>query len=670
MADRPRDGFEQYFAEKLWEMIPGVYRHEDGLAENPGVLRALVEIMAQQAAILRRSHDRLWEDQFIELCDDWVVPYLADLVSTRLVSALNKRGRRVDVAKTIYYRRRKGTLRVLEELISDIAGWEGTVVEGFRRLARARHGLDPQPGLLAGRLSGTMPGGWADLRRPCATELAGGPFDEFHHTPDVRQHRGMDGRYGIPKLAFYLYRLSALPVEGVTPSVRSGGLSFTFDPSGRDAPLFMPRNRPQDENKALGRTKDWDAWRPAREWELPAPMRCQVLARAKEQLIPNAVSVEESPGTSVQADKIAAGSLKTWTAKAPGKRLVIDPERGRLLFLGKAPAATSTVSYHYGFSGEIGAGTYARREVEARTPQFTHKGGGQIPAASIAKDDVTEIEDSATYGPIGNKLNVQKLTLQAANQQRPYIRLSSNWILTGGQEDAEILLDGLWLGSSGSYAVVLRGDYEQVTIRSCTFDPGGIDADGKSIAPVPLVVEAQVEELIVEESVIATIRTQDIGVVEKLTIEDSIIQSIDPGAAALNLPYGEVDMKRVTVLGKVDVNRLWASEALITGEVDVTNTQDGCFRFSAAPDGSRLPHPYESHAITDSGHFFTSRHFGHPGYAQLSETAPAELLRGAENGSEIGAFSSLLNPIKLDSLQAKVEEYTPFGLIPVFIYET
>jgi hypothetical protein len=46
------------------------------------------------------------------------------------------------------------------------------------------------------------------------------------------------------------------------------------------------------------------------------------------------------------------------------------------------------------------------------------------------------------------------------------------------------------------------------------------------------------------------------------------------------------------------------------------------------------------------------------------------LLQGAENGSEIGAFSHLFNPVKLDSLRVKVVEYMPFGLIPFFIYET
>ena len=112
MNNVAEDRFEIYFAEKMWEMIPAIYRHEDGLAENPGVLRGLIEVMAKQGAILRRSQDILWDDQFIELCNDWAVPYIGDLLGTRMISALNKRGRRIDVAKTIYYRRRKGTLRI------------------------------------------------------------------------------------------------------------------------------------------------------------------------------------------------------------------------------------------------------------------------------------------------------------------------------------------------------------------------------------------------------------------------------------------------------------------------------------------------------------------------------------------------------------------------------
>jgi len=232
MADLalPNDGYVAYYTEKIWNLIPAEYRRADFVAENPGVLRAFVEVLASQAAVLRRSGDRLWDDVFIDLCDDWAVPYLGDLVGTRLISALDRRGRRVDVAKTIYYRRRKGTLRVLEELIGDITGWDGTVTESFRSLARMRHGLDPAPEPLAGRYSRTPPGGWADLRRPFASTLADGPFDEYAHTPDVRRQRGFQGRWNIPKIVFHLFRLTSYRVTGATAVTRADGATFLFIP--------------------------------------------------------------------------------------------------------------------------------------------------------------------------------------------------------------------------------------------------------------------------------------------------------------------------------------------------------------------------------------------------------------------------------------------------------
>ena len=733
MAEQVHDQFEQYFAEKLWEMIPAVYRHEDGLGDNPGVLRALVEVLAEQAAVLRRSHDRLWEDQFIELCQNWAVPYIGDLVATRMVSALNLRGRRTDVAKTIYYRRRKGTLRVLEELISDIAGWEGKAVETFRQLARARHGLDPRPAPLAGRFSGAPPGGTADLRRPRAATLVGSPFDETFHIADVRRHAGVDGRYAIPKLALHLYRLVAYRVEGVTPFAAGDGLRFACDPSGRDIQLFMPRQR----------ADDWDDWRSALEWELPAPMPCRLLGHAeyvigaglaqtlaqnfgvpasatdklatlrgrripfearlrqliellnepallgaaafqeiltaalvadcgKAALAPTALAVEDAPGAVVDRTHLTAGNLGQWPLADPGKRLVVDPERGRLQFFGAAPAAGCTVTYHYGFSGEIGAGSYSRRAAEGRVPDAHLQAGGQINAAQLANSGVTQIDDSRTYGPVADKLQVTDLVLQAANQQRPYIRLAKDWILrTPAAGDAHLVLDGLWLGSSGPFAVILRGDYETVTIANCTFDPGGdTDITGAAIHPVALIVEATVETLVIDRSIMAPIRTQGGGVVEQILVRDSIVDALADGNVALGMPASEVELARVTVLGAMDVNRLWASEALVTGRVDVTDTQEGCFRFSAAPPGSRLPHPHQAHLLTETAHLFTSRRFGDAGYGQLSETAPAEVARGAENGSEMGAFASLLNPVKLDSLQAKVLEHLPFGLIPLYVMET
>jgi hypothetical protein len=756
MTKKAEDRFESYFTEKIWEMIPSIYRHEDGLAEpgvradikpgvrvdvKAGVLRALVELIAGHAAILRRSHDRLWEDQFIEVCSDWVVPYIADLLGTRLVSALNLRGRRVDVAKTIYYRRRKGTLRILEELISDITGWEGKLVENFIRLARTRHSLDPLPAPLAGTFSGTMPGGWADLSKQSESELSVGPFCEFHHTPDMRRHNGVDGRYAIPKLAFFLYRLKVFEVRNATPFSRTAG-GFTFDPSGRDVPLFMKRNRPED----------WQEWYSAHEWELPAPMRCRLLDYALKSsdnidLIPRSVSVEEA-GEKVIKEKIIAANLDNWEVGAISKRLAIDPEHGRFMFTGELPANVK-VTYFYGFSAEIGAGTYNRPDVEANTPDKEVSGGGNLISGNIENDGVTQINDSRTYTDIGSKAAVLDMILQAENGERPYIRLDDNWILdTGSNINSLLILDGLWIGGNNDYKISLRGNYEKVLIRHCTIDPGeqnNTDVNGSPIHAVPLVIDGFVEYLEIESSITGPILIGDNGLLEKLVVRDSILQSTSSEPAVDIFPISglpksifklnktsfinlrsarvpvkvlekmenlkdrlfarecqflntvkraigsehtvrhrlkilkyassayspsEVELNRVTVFGAMKVHRLRASDTLVTGKVEVTDTQNGCFRFSAAPAGSRLPKAYESYTIDDSHHYFTSRSSGQPGYAQLSETAPQEIQRGAENGSEMGAFNMLLNPIKMDSLEAKVYEYMPFGRIPIFIKET
>ncbi len=749
MTNAVEDNFETYYREKIWEMIPAYYRHEDGIADPPHVLRGLVEVIARQAADVRRSHDQLWQDQYIEQCQDWAVPYIGDLLATRLLSAHNSRGRRVDVAKTIYYRRRKGTLGVLEELVGDITGWEGKVVESFKRLARARHGLDPEPQKFAGRITGTLAGGVADLRHTWGAELTNTAFDEYYHTPDFRQHRGTLGRYNIPKLAVHLYRLQANRVDGVTP-FRLDDFRYSFDPSGREIQLFSPRVR--EDN--------WHNWCSIEAWQLPAPITCRLLNHSefrigtglllrlannfgvdtaaleklrrlslevikgeerlqtlielmneptlllpavnqhilntalvdncgKHGLIPNAVAVYKNELIH-QCAEVAATDLKNWPVDDAGKGALIDPALSRLQLFGATPHFL-TVDYHYGFSGDIGAGTHARPQVETVEANTEISGGGAMNAADLHNDGVTQIIDNATYGPLSDKLRVHYLTLQAANGTRPYIIMETNWVLrcAAEEDDATVWLDGLWLGSSDDdNEVILRGDgdYESVTIRHCTFDPGGSrNIAGDLIWPVRLVIEGKIEKLRIENSILSQISLRHDGMIEELEIVDSIIDvdshveiwgNAEPKHnIALNLPTTEVRLERVTVFGRVDVNRLWATETIFTGVADVTDTQTGCFRFSSAPTGSRLPTAYESYFLDTSvynnaGGLFTSQILGHHGYGQLSQAAPVEISKGAENGSEMGAFSNELGPIKRANLETKINEYMPFGLIPFFILET
>jgi hypothetical protein len=790
-----RDEFERYYTEKIWDWIPAIYKDEDGLAAKPDVLRSLVQILARQSAIARRSIDRLWDDQFIELCDDWAIAYIGDLVGARLVHELNRRGRRVDVARTIFYRRRKGTPLVLEILIQDIADWEGRVVESFRRLARTRHGLDPEPVELEGLVTETPPGGWAKLKSTRGAELVDGPFDEFCHTPDFRQLRGTRGRYNIPKLNFHLLRLLPFEVNFAT-AAHFGERRFTFDPSGRDIQLFRPdqRSGPQECH-------------PPREWELPAPIPCRLLGEAqymltaelidelvkqglsqpaadelsryvgvlfrnearlrqtiaslnasaaifarfdpllagaitedspKAHLIPTAIqpgpsAVAVAKGSDINApaiehQQIAAGNLEDWGANlgmlSSEKILVIDPERGRFWFPAQPTENVWVPVYHYGFSGRIGAGTYDRYDTNAPLdvlpiPTPIPNGGDNNPGpvemnvSLLAPAGVFQFEDSKTYQPNGDVTGIDKLSLQAANTERPYVKrrtpTGTEWVFAAqskatvpsGEPELEtnlrfLTVDGLWIGieTEGAAAalapcppvaaaLVLQGEFDRVVIRHCTLDPGGemarIDpGQCQAIPYVRLLVRGTVAELVIESSIVGPIVEDEVagtrGTIQKLVIRDSIVQSIDPTVPAIQTELGQVEVERATVFGEVKVNRLFASEALIQGIVKVTDNQHGCFRFSATSDDpqKRLPSQFASHFFepTVPNHFFVSRRFGDQGYAQLSETAAEAIVRGAENRAEIGAFSSLLNPTKLDDLRAKVNEFMPFGLIAQYINET
>src|ERR1035441_3203093 len=72
------DGYAQWYADRLWHLLPAIYRSLDvgPTPDAAGPLRELVNRIGTQAAGVRRSIDRLGENQSIATCDDWVIPSL------------------------------------------------------------------------------------------------------------------------------------------------------------------------------------------------------------------------------------------------------------------------------------------------------------------------------------------------------------------------------------------------------------------------------------------------------------------------------------------------------------------------------------------------------------------------------------------------------------------
>src|SRR6059036_52561 len=183
--------------DRLYNLMPVLYRERD---EREGLpLRDLFRIITEQADILHSDVQLLLDNFFIETGDRWTIPYIGDLVSNNLLNdaqnlkapdtarelfpdltgpdlrPINVIRTRADVAKTIYYRRRKGTLPMLEELARDVTGWAVHAVEFFELLGWTQHLEHFRP-----------QSAWFDIRSLERNERVDAAFDEASHTVDVR----------------------------------------------------------------------------------------------------------------------------------------------------------------------------------------------------------------------------------------------------------------------------------------------------------------------------------------------------------------------------------------------------------------------------------------------------------------------------------------------------
>jgi hypothetical protein len=381
--------------------------------------------------------------------------------------------------------------------------------------------------------------------------------------------------------------------------------------------------------------------------------------------------------------------------------------------IGFGAGAPAVGLYFYGFSGELGAGTYERDPLldpDAATGQKV-SGGGVLTLPLPAGADRLTIEDNQTYRMVLDRPTpIGALTLQSDANLRPYLLLESasgdaaNLAPDPAVAIRTFQLDGLWIGSLdgtvGDFVVEgISGtgagdfDWDSIVIQSTTLDPGGTRADGLPIAPLRLFVTGRIKTLTIRQSIVAPISVNldptsldTGGFIETLIVEDSIIDAGQTAAdangrhAAVFNPAGTVQIARSTVFGDVHADLLQVTDSIIAGTVVVANTQGSCVRFSAvslndppvdpgAPP-QRLPRLYRVPPLDKVlSFFFTSMRFGDAGYAQLSQAAPTAVSAGAESGSEMGAFSTELRPIHLAGIIAKVDQFKPVAVLPQYVLE-
>jgi len=692
-------------AERLYTLLPAIYRIRDEAEGGP--LRALIGAMAEQFAALEENVEQLYDDQFIETCADWVAPYIGALIGYRPLHGVapNVASPRAEVANTIAYRRRKGTALMLEQLAGDVTGWPAHAVEFFERLTTTQY-------MKHARLHARAT---ADLRDTAATFRVGGAFDSFAHTAEMRAPEGGSGRYNIPNIGIFLWRLAPLRLSAIPLTPDPGdasGRRFRVNPLGADMQLFR-----------RGRTED-DIGHLAEPINVPEPLGVRLAAIAVKAAQAGAVIAPDQAedddygaGESLvfsrpgQAGTVPVGDIRIcdlrdvfdaggafagWNHEAavPPGTIGVDPERGRVL-LGEPADGPLLATFHYGVTRPIGGGEYERDPDGDRHGEQRLASGGaalQPDLDALAGGGRLLIGDSLTYsgtpvfrvaGESDADLPAHEVVVAAANGARPLIAVGGEILLDIGAR-GRLVLDGLVLAGGALRVPALAGSEPvELVLRDCTLVPGlRLDTDGTAVSPgaPSLVVEHPFARVTLVRCITGPIRIDDDA---EISLADCIV---DAGAAeavafaglADDEPGGTLTARECTLVGKVHARRIelasnsifFARLGAAPGEtwpapVLADRRQEGCMRFSYVPAGSITPRRYRcvpDEARPDVLPHFTSLRYGDPAYGQLRRVTDPSIRAGAEDESEMGVLHALFQPQRETNLRIRLEEYLRFGL--------
>lgn len=701
-------------AERLYALLPAIYRLRD--SEQGERLRAFIGALAPEFVALEENVAQLYDDLFIETCADWVAPYIGDLIGYRPLHGVTPTiaSPRAEVANTIAYRRRKGTALMLEQLASDVTAWPAHTVEFFQQLATTQYMKHVRLKALA----------TADLRDVRALLLQGGAFNVLAHTGEMRRPESGTGRYNIPNIGIFLWRLLSLRLTSLplTPdSADASGRKFRVNPLGADLQLFR---RPQTED---------DISHLAEPINVPEPLSVRLMALAVRAAQASVVPAPDArldddygdgeslvllrpgnPPTPVSVTHVrvcdlrdildGGGNVIGWNheTQVPGGTIGIDPARGRVL-LGATGDGPLLATFHYGAVRDIGGGEYERVPAgEALATQLAVVGGGALQPSldAIAGGGRLLIGDSLTYGqtPTFKVTGVtapgaagHEVVVAARNPARPLIAATGDLTLAIGAR-GRLVVDGLVI-SGGALRLADMGDVEprELILRDCTLVPGlTLRSDGNATSPgaLSLVVEHPFAKVTLERCVTGALRI--VGDAQ-VTLRDCMVDAGAPESVAYASdnaggPGGELTVRESTLVGKMHTKLLrlasnsifWATPTPVPGwtwnaSLIAERRQEGCVRFSYVPPGAITPRCFR--CVPDADHpdvmpHFNSLRYGDPGYGQLRHATDTSIREGADDGGEMGLLHALFQPQRETNLRIRLDEYLRFGLHAGVFYAT
>ena len=639
----------------IYSLLPAVFRTRDAAQGNP--LQELFSVLETQYGIVKDNLAQLYDDQFIETCAPWVIPYIGELIGYNGVytAALSSPDSRAEVANTIGYRRRKGTLIALEQVTRDVSGRTTAALEEFRRLVTTlslrdvrQHHRDT-----------------ASLR--CGRDWEGqdGPFSRLNRTIDVRNisprvrtanspdatpldmalHGG--GHSNIPEVAVWMWRWKSQLVAGA-PAFPLGNGGYFFSALGGPVQLFQTTPPERAPFAAL-----------TTEADVPQPISLRRFREHITAFYPSSFQISANGGP-IPAGQIMCANLAEApdgsVCTVPDGMVAIDPERGRIQFAaGMAGATDVRVSYNYGAAASLGGGPYDRAPiVEPGTdPNTAFANNGAPFVAVVGSAEYPTLESAVAawnqlppnsagtiFLPQYESFTIDVTGANAIRVPAESVLLiaSASFTTEGAAEfnnacatlhgDVEIgappanlgpdgialpsgrvQLNGIWLSGQ----VILSGDAACVQITDSTLVPGiALSTKGEPVRPAEPSIVARNSDTLAAFTLCLN-RAITGPIVVPHTCSARICSSIvDAGSAYcpaivgtdMALPGASLHIEDSTIIGRVHAQAIRLASNTIfyarlgrndpwPAAVWAHRVQVGCLRFCWVPAGSITPRRYE-----------------------------------------------------------------------------
>lgn len=595
----------------FYNLLPAIYRELDHEQGSP--LRSLLHVLDEEHSRLIQDTEQMYEDWFVETCSEDKLSAIASLLSTSSLPV-----RRAFVANMIAARRRKGTFAALERSIADACGWPALAI-----------------------------------LRP-------------------------DNNGASHALEVYVWRQTAYSLRHGTPH-HLGDNRYLFHPLGVDTPLFhVPRPQYDIERRMTLDNMPLRLYRNAPR-ELRAPLTVEIPSQSPEPLPIefHDLSHWEVPHSIHQSHERAGHQLYA----------VVDPVLGRLVIAKQGHSHQGQegshlvypdlrVNFAYGFTTDIGGGNYPRSTPLPPADSWVAYVQPDAPPHLAANNVFPTLMDALHAFQASPCCGTIFFTGRATHSLPTEIIDTTSWVCPqamNGQRSLELRslddevaclrghlrihagglglrlkLNGLWMDGVVEVGGALSLDLVHSTIRPAN----GHCHTPRGIRPLPGYQPGLRVRL--ESSICGPILLPSDS--KGLTASGSIIESIGAGH---HPDHRQSEHEE-------HLNQLETSTRRHAGLLSV-NLQHSTVLHDVA---SAHVENHESILGSDhsSGKLFVSTRYGDPSYACLRDNAPSQLLTGATDGSQLGAFHSMDEALRREQAKEALAEFTPANLPAKLIF--